>query len=211
MLRLYEALTGASQAAEIAAALQAAEIVETKDAARNAEKAADWQTARRMYTKLRDLTGSRAYDSKIRSSEAKENTEIAAARYRKLAGEMSKGTDVVPGFHFSVTSSQFRKCLAYECGQGDWKYLLLAVKVENHLGQTWHVNPHHFTITSCGEDSPHDSATYSLDDPLPAVDLRSGSYARGWIAFFVNQNCQHALNYAPASDASATLRVAAPP
>jgi hypothetical protein len=211
VLVLYQAMTGVSQGAEIEKCLSAAEISEAKDAAKSAETAEDWTAARRMYTKLRELTGSRAYDSKIKRATANELEAQLAARYQRMAVQMRVGTSVVPGLRFSVTASAYRRCLGYECGRGSARFLLLHVEVANDLGRSIHVNPLHFTITSCREDSPTDAAMYSLDDSLPAVDLRSGSYARGWIAFFVTPECDHVLNYSPAYDASAVLKVAAPP
>lgn len=119
---------------------------------------------------------------------ASANATATQKAYEKLASVPPKGEFTASGDRVIIACSidSYRNSISFwSAGRGN-KYIVFLVGVRNTALDSVHVNPYNFTLVSTtGATVPHDSATYSFDNSLQAVDIRPDAYTSGALVFKV--------------------------
>jgi len=176
---------------------------------RTLEKAKEWRALVAAYADMERLTGKKL-TSKIRAAEAKAERAEREAAHARSVEVMRQGAWLRDNTRVIVGGTEWRGCLGYSCARAPAKFLLVQVGVVNGSTSTIHVNPNNVTLASCGQESPPETATYSISNHLPAVNVGPGNNAQGWLAFAVFPDCKHVLYYRSLGSGQASVPVVGP-
>jgi len=153
-----------------------------------------WEAAAKDWQFLARLTKQKKYQRKVEKAQIMTaQAQKKAIRAQRLA-KMRQSAVADNGIAFWISETKFKKCLGYECGRGDSRFLMIWVETSNTSSAPQHINPIAFTLTSCRTAKSLDNNTFGLNH-LDSVVLQPGNRAGGWLVFYVNTKCDFQLNY----------------